>query len=91
MSKSLRKLFDENKLHSKENGTINVLVSLNSVPSDSCLNSLKTLGLSVSSVTKNLLTGEISSEFLEKLQAHDSVVEVEQSVPLKTKKESLQD
>ena len=91
MTNSLRKLFDSNKLHGGKPDSIRVLVSLKSVPDDSCLGSLQRIGLTVEAVNGNKLTGEISSEFLAELEQHDTVLEVERSVTLKPTDASQRD
>ena len=82
MTDSLRKLFDANKLH-RESDTVKVLVSLNASPDDSCLAGLQDIGLTVKSVERNKLIGEIASKNLSKLEKHANVLEVERSVKLK--------
>ncbi len=83
MTESSRKLFLTNKLHPEESDSIKVLVSLKAPPDDLCLTGLKEIGLKVTSVKGNKLTGEIASKFLTNLEQHESVTEVERSVMLK--------
>ncbi len=82
MSDSLRNLFHQNKLQREESNSIKVLVSLKASPDDSCLAGLREIGLSVTSVEGNKLTGEIDSNQVSKLEAHAHVSEVERSVKL---------
>lgn len=83
MTESSRKLFHAHKLHRGESGNIKVLVSLNAPPDDLCLAGLEEIGLKVTSVKANKLTGEIASKLLTKLEQHANVIEVERSVLLK--------
>ncbi len=83
MTDSLRKLFNTNKLHGEKAEPIKVLISLKSVPDDSCLRSLQKIGLIVEAVEGNKLIGEIRPQLLAKLEQHDAVIDVERSVKLK--------
>ena len=83
MDNPLRKLFDSHKLHGENADVIKVLVSLKSVPDDSCLASLQKIGLTVKAANANKLAGEISSQALADLEQHDAVIDVERSVTLK--------
>ena len=82
MTESSRKLFHANKPHREESDLIKVLVSLKAPPDHLCLAGLEEIGLKVTSVNGNKLTGEIASKFLTKLEEHASVTEVERSVML---------
>lgn len=87
MSELLRKLFHEKKPHAEGSGSVGVLVALTSPPDDSCLARLEKIGLTVTSVVGNKLTGEIAAEDIETLEADVSVVELERSVQLEPTEE----
>ena len=62
MTRSLRKLFDSQKQRRESSESVKVLVTLDSAAKDTILESLRELGLRVTAVTGNKLTGDVSSD-----------------------------
>lgn len=83
MNEKLRRLFHATKQGSANSKVVKILLSLKEIPDDEFLGELKEIGLEITSLEKDKIVGQISSNLIATLEAVENVVTVEASYKLK--------